>query len=812
MGMIVNTAWLLEYLQPRCSHAELIEVLPRIGLEIEEEHALGAELNSVRIGFVRRKDPLAGAPGMWVCQIELQRGVTTQVVCASEHEVREGWGVPVAPAGTVLPSGRAVKADQYHGVQSAGMICLDGEMGLLARGTGMQHFSDESTLGRPLPEVAAVPEYLLDLNVLPNRPDFLGVVGIAREVAAALQLQLQLPPGDMPPTAGQKPQVAVEIADPDLCSRYIGGVIRNVQVAPSPAWLKARLLIAGMRPINNVVDVTNYVMYEWGQPLHAFDFRTLRGQKIVVRRLRPGETLELLTGARIAVGTGEPSSAPLVIADAERPVALAGIMGGSDTQTTDDATDILLEAAHFDPVNIRRTVRQVDLKLESRGTASSYRFERGTDPNTGITHAARRAVRLIAELGGGEVAGPMVDAYPAPRPPTVIRLAPARVSRTLGLAVDAASIRSCLQRLGMECAGGDDELEVKVPTWRVAVNDRVVLIEDVARILGYDRVPVATGESRQSLGRSAPADRLRQSLSGQLVSGGFFECRNPPLEAPELSAWLGAPDDALTLSNFETQDMSVLRRSLLPGLAATVQNNLRRGSTSVRFFEIDRAFAAGAPGTADLAAISRWRVGVVAGGTWHKSNWRGGERADFFTLKGVLEELLESVGLRDLMLTAEPCPPYVSGTAARIDAPGHPTIGHIGEIDPAVLAVDRLTFPLYAFELDLDHLLGPYSALPMYRHIARQPAVTRDLAVVVALSHDYADIAAAIRAAAGPTLESLDLVDRYRGQQVQAGHHSLAFRLVFRDPERTLTADEANGMVEQILTALQQRCGAVLRA
>ena len=816
MGMIVNTAWLLEYLQPRCSHAELIEVLPRIGLEIEEQHALGAELNAVRIGFIRSKEPLPDAPGMWVCQIELERGMMTPVVCASEHEVREGWGVPVAPAGAVLPTGRTVKADQYHGVHSAGMICLDGEMGLLARGTGMQYFTDESLLGRPLPEVADIPESLLDLNVLPNRPDFLGVIGIAREVAAALGLQLQLPPCDLPDFAGQKPQVAVEIADPELCSRYLGGVIRNVRVAPSPAWLKARLLIAGMRPISNVVDVTNYVMYEWGQPLHAFDFTSIRGQKIVVRRIRPGESLDLLTGAQVSVlkprKADEAELVPLVIADAERPVALAGIMGGSDTQTTDQTTTVLLEAAHFDPVNIRRTVRRVDLRMEGRGTASSYRFERGTDPETGLSHAARRAVRLIAELGGGEVAGPIVDCHPAPCPSNVIRLSPARVSRTLGLAVDAAAIRSCLERLGMKCAAADHELDVTVPTWRVAVNDRVVLIEDVARILGYDKIPVASGESRQTLGCIAPADRLRQSVASQLVAGGFYECRNPPLEAPELSAWLGTPDDALTLSNCETQDMSVLRRSLLPGLAATVQNNLRRGSTSVRFFEIDRVFSPRGGDTSDGAVDGRWRVGVVVGGTWHKSNWRGGETTDFFTLKGVLEELLESIGLRKATLTADACPPYVAGTAARIDAPGTAVVGHIGEIDPTVLAIDRLTFPLFAFELDLDRLLPAFSALPMYRHIARQPAVTRDLAVVVALSKDYADVAAAIRAAAGPMLESLDLADRYLGQQVKAGHHSLAFRLVFRDAERTLTAEEANGVVEQILVALQQQFGAELRA
>ncbi len=335
---------------------------------------------------MREKTPLAAAQGMYLCQIEIERGRRIPVVCASEHEVQVGWGVPVAPAGTTLPGGREIKAGHVHGVASEGMICLDGELGLLARSTGMQHFSDEKTLGLPLTDVAEIREQLLELNVLPNRPDFLGLIGIAREVAALLRLKLRLPPTLIPAKEGSTP-ITVDVQEPDLCPRYTCGLLRGVKVGPSPAWLKARLLIAGMRPINNIVDVTNYVLYEYGQPLHAFDYSTLRGRRIVVRRMKPGETMELLTGKVLtadAQGPTKPAGGPLVIADAERPIGLAGIMGGASTQTTERATEILVEAACFDPVNIRHTVKQVDLGMEARGTASSYRFERGTDPDVMI--------------------------------------------------------------------------------------------------------------------------------------------------------------------------------------------------------------------------------------------------------------------------------------------------------------------------------------------------------------------------------------------------------------------------------------------
>jgi phenylalanyl-tRNA synthetase beta chain len=812
MAMIVNTAWLLEYLDPPCTHQQLLEALPAAGLEIEAQHDLGQELAAVRIGFVRKMAPIPGAEGMHACQIEIERGRMISVVCASEHEVRVGWGVPVAEAGTSLPGGREIRGGQFHGVASEGMICLDAELGLLARGTGMQHFTDESTLGKPLTELVNISEHLIELNVLPNRPDFLGVIGIAREVAGLLNLKLRFPKTLAPPTTGTAP-VKVEVREPELCPRYLGALVRGVKVAPSPAWLKARLLVAGMRPINNIVDITNYVLYEYGQPLHAFDFRTIHGGRIVVRRMSPGESLELLTGKSItAEGQGEKKFArpPLVIADAERPIALAGIMGGAATQMVDDATDVLVEAACFDSVNIRQTVREVDLGMEARGTASSYRFERGTDANLMIESALRRALHLITELAGGSVAGPVVDVYPKRRDPVTFRLSAERTSSILGMPVDAATIRDRLTRLEMKV---DADLTVHVPTWRVHVDDPVVLIEDVARMVGYDQIPTAARPTEPTLGLRAPADCLRQAVADFLASAGFFESRNPSLESPQMSAWLGDPSAVVSVANALSQDMSVVRRSLLPGLVRTVDNNIRRGAEQARFFEIDRVFdPAGNTPTESATAADRWRVAGIAGGHASAADWRNsGKPTDFYLLKGVLEDLLEAVGCRKYVLRPVDQAPFIPGTSAELLV-GDQLIGHLGQLDRDVVGIDRLPFPLFAFELELELLQAAFTSPSGYRAVSRQPAVTRDLAIVVPVGTAYAELEATIREQAGEQLESLRFMDLYQGSQVAEGSQSLAFHMVLRDPQESMTAEDAAAIMERIVTTLSTRFGAQLRA
>ena len=818
MPMIVNTAWLLEYLEPKCSHEDLLDVFPRLGLEVEQTHELKKELDSIRIGFVRRKEPVAGAPGYHLCEIELERGRVISVVCASEHEIREGWGVPVAPAGTILATGRAIKAAPFHGVRSEGMICLDGELGMVARNSGMHHFTDESLLGAPLAAAVDVPEYLLELNVLPNRPDFLGLIGIAREVAALLRLELRYPDTYKPAETGGPLPVTVDIREPELCPRYMCGLVRDVTVAPSPPWLKARLLLAGMRPINNVVDITNYVLYEWGQPLHAFDFQKITGSKIVVRRMAEGETLELLSGAVVGARGqtgGKPfSRPPLVIADAERPVALAGIMGGRFAETADGTTDVLVEAAHFDPVLIRQTVQQIDLGMESRGTAASYRFERGTDPNLMLEGALGRAVHLIAEVAGGTPCGPLLDQNPQRRECRVFRVSAARTSSYLGMPIDVATINDSLTRLSMECRGNDQELQVTVPTWRADVNDPVVLIEDVARMVGYDQIPVEPQPSMPSVGLRVLTDRLRQVVSEHLVSAGLYECRNPSLESPKMSGWLGDASDSVTLSNWATREMSVLRRTLLSGLAATVQTNVRRGAQSAWFFEVDRLFGRGEREPDDgVAMAGRWYVAGIVGGQFQRSNWRSDSaQVDFFTLKGMVEDLLEKIGSRNAVFQPADHQPFVAGTAATVTLGTKRSIGLIGEVDPNLVEFERVPFRVFAFELDLESLEDPFKMIPVYQQLLRQPAVTRDLAVVVRIAVSYAELVDTIRSTAGPWLEAIRLVDQYQGSQVPPGHQSLAFHMLFRDHERTLTAEEVAETMNRIVTVLKDRFGAELRA
>jgi phenylalanyl-tRNA synthetase beta chain len=916
MPMTVNTSWLLEYLEPQVSHDAVVDALPRVGLEIEWKQDLKQALKQVKIGFVREIAPIAAAPGYYATKIEIERGQVIPVVCASEHEVRTGWGVPVAPAGATLPHGDRLDKKVVHGHDSHGMICLDGELGLLARGSGMQHWTDESLLGKPFSDVVPVQDYLVELNVLANRPDYLGLIGIARELAAWLKVKLVLPKTHpLTPQHGQATTPwAIELPEPALCSRFIGTLVAGVKVAPSPAWLKSRLLVAGMRPINNVVDITNYVMYEWGQPLHAYDAAKLRGRTVTARRMKPGETLTLLTGKQVPAegqdGRKFPQP-PLAICDAEGPVGLGGIMGGGDSETVAATNDVLLETAYFDPVNIRRTVKQVHLGMERRGTEASYRFERGVDPNFMLEGAHARALQLIVELAGGVVHTP-VDAKAKTAEPRSFTLTPEKTSRYLGRPVDAATIRDALRRLQMDVTGDDAAIRVTVPTWRTDANDAVVLIEDVARMIGYDAIPDAPVASPPTRGRRSPLDQVRQATAKLLVDVGFYETRNPSLEAPGMGAWLGEPNQAGVVQNWQSREMSVLRRSLMPSLLKTADTNLRRGVDAIRLFETDRAFTDFTMTAAQRAQAvpGRWRVAGVAGGPVQQSNWRGGARevVDFYVLKGVVEDLLTALGAKNATFRTlgdadplassnargdaagvlphpnplpseylrtgpggegtgaaasgaaagvtpphpNPLPrgegtgaasasgsavgatrespssaagapstsaaasagrahPYLPGAAAEVVVNGA-VVGVLGELDPAVIGIDRLSMKLFGFELDLESLLPHFAALPAYKPYARLPAVTRDIAIVVRQGENYDDVLAVIESTAGAALESVALVDRYTGKPIPDGRHSLAFHLVFRDASRTLTAEEVAATMDGVVATLKEKFGAELRA
>jgi len=649
----------------------------------------------------------------------------------------------------------------------------------------------------------------LDIDVLSNRPDCMSHAGLARELAARLGRPLQTPAAD-PPASGPRAAgdlVEVGIEAPEMCSRYTALVLTGVRVADSPDWLRSRLLAIGQRPVNNVVDVTNFVLHDLGLPLHAFDLDRLSGPRIRVRRAHAGELLRTLDGHDRPL---PPDT--LVIADAERAVAIAGVMGGEATEISPATKRVLIEAAHFDPRSIRRAARAAGLH-----TDAAHRFERGTDRAATVA-AARRAAALLIDLAGATLAPGVVDVVPAPVAPRVLTLRSARLALLLGLEVPADRAREALGALGfmVQVAGG--LLTVTVPTWRVDVEREEDLIEEVARHLGYDAIPLrvprpaAIGEAR-----SSPAlgpDRARRCLA----ASGFAESLSFPMSDPERQMLFHAPGTALVhLDNPLAPQMAVLRASLLPGLLAALSYNRNRGRVTARLFEVGRVFEESRPAVgADPAALPTERLGIaaVACGSGTPRHWRGDTAAyDAWDLRGVVETLAARV-LNDAVaveaVDEERLPPalepHLSGVVRLADRP----VGVIGRLRPECAA--RLDVPpeTVLFELVVDVVPARPVARPV-RPIPRQPSAERDLALVLPVDIPYARIAAAVAVSGGDLLESFEPFDRWTGRGIAPGQVGLGIRLSFRHPDRTLQAAEIRAALEAIVARLAADCGASLR-
>ena len=791
--MIVNTGWLLDYLSPRVPLAELLTALPRVGLDVEATHVLAQELAGVRVGFIRSKKPLERTTDKFVCEVEVAAGDVRSIVAASAHPLEVGWGVPVALAGTELPTGVSIHEDHFHGVLSQGMICLDGELGMTASGTGLQVFRDEAVLGKSLPEVMAIGEAVVHMKVYPNRPDCLGLIGIARELAALLGLKLVLPEAPQPASFSDA-VMPVKVMDRLACTRYTCQVISGVRVGKSGPWLASRLLATGSRPINNVVDITNFVMKEWGQPLHAFDLQNVR-ERVVVRRFKKGESLRLLDG-RTVDGAEE---LPLAIADAKAPMALAGIMGGEFSGISDETTSVLLEAAHFEPTNIRMTSRRLGVSSDS-----SYRFERGLDPNETLEGARNRATALLFSDAGAQSAGPVTDVYPKRAKRAVFSLPAERVSGYLGIPVTREQVYESLTRLGYECS--ENLKRIQVPTRRVDATDPVVLIEDVARVIGYEAITAAPSAEIPTAGVSTQLDAARHTVRGLLVGNGFLELRGVPLEPlegeGEFSQLAG---DSVVLQNPLNTDLARLRRSLVPFLVKTAALNARRRATTFRYFEIDKIFSRAA-----AEAVEHWALGILLGGAANDADWSTRRETDFFDLKGVVESVLESLRVAGAVFEGAAVEGYAPGTVARVVIGGE-SVGVIGQIAPALLAAHRIQTAVFAAELFLGKIVAAQRPTAGYEALPRFPGVYRDLSFVVKKDVAYAAIEQAIRAAAGPYLESVDCIDVFAGKSIDKDSRSMAVSMAFRAADRTLSSEEVAGAVEQVIARLAQSLGAELR-
>lgn len=651
-------------------------------------------------------------------------------------------------------------------------------------------------------------ESILDLKITPNRGDWLSVLGVAREVAAITGRPRRLPEIGLRATGPPSPGMTVTIEAPDLCSRYVARRIRGVRIGPSPAWAQERLRLAGLRPINNVVDATNYVMLEMGQPLHAFDYATLRQGRIVVRTARPGERIVTIDGTSVPL---DPEM--LVIADAERPVAIAGVMGGQETEVSDSTTDLLLESAHFNPVSIRRTSKRIPLS-----TGASYRFERHVDPE-GVLRAADRAAALIVEWSGGEVSETVVDCRPVTARPVCVRLRPDRCRAMLGIEIGDDEMRRHLEALELEVEPSPDGWQVTVPSFRPDLTLEADLVEEVGRLAGYERLSETLPEGPTQLGRFSPLGRLARRLREQLVAQGLFEAvchtlvsrtfleRARLLRSP---AWpSGETEGPVALRNPISDEFNALRPSLLPGLLQAAIHNLRRDQEHIFLFEIGWAHARpDHPEGRDRLLVAGLMLGSRFSGVWNADLSQ--TAADFYTCKGVVEALAADLALADLRFTRAAHPAFHPGRAADVAANGR-LIGTLGELHPEVAQALELPRGVQIFELDAQALLPFAARLPQYRPPSRFPAVRRDLAVVVRRDTEAEAIRAAIAAVDPVLVQEVRLFDVYSGRPLPEDRISLAFSLQLAAKDRTLTDAEADAVLALARSELARRFDAEFR-
>lgn len=793
--MRVSYNWLQDYVDIPWSVEQLADRLTMAGLMVETMEPLARDIDDVVVAEIVGLERHPRAEQLWIATVS--DGASRFTVVTGAPNAAVGMKAPLAKPGVTLPSGLHIEVASLRGVESEGMLCSEAELHVGDDAAGLWALPEDAVVGRPVVEQLGLDDTVLHLEVYPNRPDCLSVIGVAREVAAMTGQQVRLPSLELEEGEGRTQQLTrVRIEDETLCSRYSARVIEGVQIGPSPGWLQQRLRVAGMRPINNVVDVTNFVMWEWGQPLHAFDFERIVGG-IVVRRAKPGETIVTLDGQQRKL-----QDDMLVIADEQRAVAVAGVMGGADTEVTDGTTRLLLESAAFQPVSVRRTAQRLALRSEA-----SHRFEKGLDPNL-VEAASRRAAGLMAQVAGGEVASGVVDVYPRPVSPWTVRCRPSRARALLGVDVTDEAMAEHLQSLELEVERKDDEFIVTVPTFRPDLRRETDLIEEVARLYGYDNVPSRLpGGAFAVAGQASPLpmlDKMRESL----VGSGLLETMTYSFVGRDVADKLEwNPDDerrrVIELRNPLKDDMAVMRTTLLGGLLDTAFRNRSRRNTAVHVFEIGAVFLPPSLPLRSLPKEAR-RLGLLMTGPLPEANWgRKAEAANFYHLKGVVERLCSDLQLAPTFRPSEE-PSLHPGRRADVFVDGE-RIGYLGEIHPAVAARwDMDDVRLYAAELDADRLAAASEEnKTMFERLPRYPAVDRDIALLVPRGVTAAAVEAALRQAGGDLLETLRLFDVYEGPNLEGGARSLAYALTLRAPDRTLTEADAAEVLQRIDDALQ---------
>jgi phenylalanyl-tRNA synthetase beta chain len=810
--MRVPLFWLHEHCAPELDAAALAERLALTGTEVERVVHHGVpSVDGFVVGKVLSAEQHPDADRLRVCRVDLGEGEPAQIVCGAPN-VAAGQTVAVAKPGAVMPDGTKLRVAKLRGLESAGMILGEHELDISTdrSGTIVLAADDDGLVpGTPLADVLPIATDVLELEITPNRPDCLGVYGVAREVHAATGAPLGPAPWaqDAGTLDGSPPGIDVTV-ETERCPRFTARVFEDVTIGPSPAWLKARLMAAGQRPISNVVDITNYVMLLTGQPLHAFDLDRIAGGRLVVRDGAPGDELETLDGETRAL---DPDM--VVICDADGPTSLAGVMGGARSEVHDGTTRVLMEAATWDGPNIQRTSTRLGLRSEASG-----RFEKGLAPEQTL-EAQAVATKLMIEVCGARVAPGTLDVDgPAgwDASHATIQLRDARAQSLLGAPIARERSAEILRALGFDVADADDGLDVTVPHFRRNdVTREADLIEEVARIDGVDRLPATLPARHEAVGRLTPRQRLRRRASDALAAAGLHEIVGWSWSPPELADALRlAADDPrrthVAVENPMSADQGLMRTTLLGSLLDVARRNVTHGTPDVAIFEAGAVYL---PVAARQLPDEPLHVAALLTGALRPASWRDPQPApaDFFAAKGVLERLLGA--LRVGGRTEPGDEPFLHpGRSAAIVLDDGTRIGWLGELHPAIASAWELDAAVAAFELDLDAAIAAVPGPVRYVDYTSYPEVRQDLAVVVAAGVPAADVVGVVREAGGPLLAAVEVFDVYRGAQVGEDEVSLALRLAFRSPERTLTDEEVAERRAAIEQALAARVGGRIRA
>lgn len=802
--MLVSYQWLKDYVDLQMGPEELAERLTMSGIEVESVTSFNPGIINTVVGKVLSVKKHPEADKLFIAQVDIKDEISQIVAGIDNFQV--GDLVPVAKPGAVLPGGFKIKKSKLRGVTSNGMLCSAQELGLeLVHNYGILILNQDITVGTDIVTALGLDDWILELGLTPNRSDCLGLLGVAYEVSAVTGAPLKI---DFPEFTTLEENIhdlaEVNIIDEALCPRYSARIVKNVTVKPSPLWMQRRLLAVGIRPINNIVDVTNYVMWECNQPLHGFDYDRIKDQKIIVRKAKAGEVLVTLDDHEQKL-----DESMLVISDPSGPVALAGVMGGLSTEITEQTRTVLIEAACFEPTSIRRTSRNLGLRSES-----SLRFERGTDPE-GTIRAAGRAAQLMAKLSSGQVVDGIIDEYPSPAAAHVVPLRKDRARKIIGLDIPDQKIKEIMKELHFETEESGDLLKVIVPTRRPDITREIDLIEEIARIYGYEHIETSLSRGVITQGRKTREQQLEDLAKKLLTSFGLYEAITYSfIHSRQYDDLMLNPKDPLrnvvTVYNPLSEEQSVMRTTLLGNLLNAVKYNMNRNIYDIRLFELGAVFI---PNDSSMETLPQEleTMAMVLAGAWGRENWSQKPRqVDFYDLKGLVEIFVNKMGIKDYSFTPVSHPTFHSGRAAEIRIDGK-KLGILGEIHADVMSRFDLDGKVYAAEIDFSSILKHANLHINFKSLPRYPAVLRDIAVVVKDTISSDQITREILDRAGELVEDLTLFDVYQGEQIPSGYRSLAYSIVYRSREKTLTDKEINNLHQKVVDSLVKQFEARIR-